>query len=122
MYKAKTVPTLELINKYEEEGYFFRFQNPQHRLTSRSKSWGMVYGSAREAIRDGSVVLSGKSCVTKAKALMEWSCYYDNNYVVLVFKGYDTYETGHDGEDVATYSRMVDVFSYDDFLSLYVED
>lgn len=121
VYKVKSVATKELIKKYEEAGYYFRFQDKKQRLTWRSKSWGMIYSSAREAERDGSTVLNGKSCVSKAKDLVRWCCEFDSKFhVVIVFKG-TWMEYGHDGEDVARYEGLVDVFDLDQFCEVAFE-
>ena len=78
----------------------------------------MIYKSAKEALRDGSEVLEGKSCVDKASRLKQWCCEFDNNWhVVIVFKGYHK-GYGSDGEDVCRYDGLIDVFSYDEFCSL----
>lgn len=117
-YKVKTVPTEELLKEYEDAGYYFRFQDKNYKLTSRSKSFGMIYSNAKEALADGSTVLNGKSCVSNPKDLIRWCCEFDNKFhVVIVFKG-TWKEHGHDGEDVVRYEGLVDVFEYNSFIKL----
>jgi hypothetical protein len=89
-------------------------------MSSRSKSWGMIYESAREAIVEGSTVLDGKSCTETAWELMRWHEEFDKDYVVVVFAGQEN-GNGHDGETVAIYEHKIDVFSYKDFVGLYEE-
>ncbi|MEG1482921.1 MAG: hypothetical protein RSA57_03885 [Cetobacterium sp.] len=115
MYKVNGVPTLELVEKFNEDSnIFFRFQNPHQKLTSRSESWGMIYGSKQEAIKNDCEILPGKSCMDTLKGLDKWITYFDDDYVVLVFEGCDTGVTGHDGEYVATYYKKVAVWSMKD--------
>lgn len=118
IYKVTEIPTIEKIKEYKNKGYFFRFQNPYYKLTSRSKSWGMIYSSAREAEKDGSTVLNGKSCVKDVTDLIEYVDRFGNDDVVLVFKGQEQQETGHDGEIVATYYKKIAVWKYEDFCNI----
>ncbi|MCD3245253.1 hypothetical protein G8S21_04725 [Clostridium botulinum C] len=126
-YKITGVPTIEEVRKFNEDPYvFFRFQNPYERLTKRSCSWGMMFQSKAEAIRDceewgmtpDEAVLNGKSCMDTLEGLHKWICEFDNDYVLLVFEGNDTGTTGHDGEYVATYHKKVAVWSYTDALNM----
>lgn len=122
MYKVTGVPTEELIEKYSNDSnIFFRFQEPHQRLTSRSKSWGMIYETEREAIADGCEILPGKSCMDTLEGLWKWAQYFDDDYVVLVFEGKDTGATGHDGEYVATYYKKVAVWSMEDVTKYAME-
>lgn len=114
--------TEELLNSLsEKENIYFRFHDPKRRISSRSKSWGMIYTSEREAIADGSDILYGKSCVETAAELMDWKNYFDENYVVIAFEGIDTRQSGHDGETVSTYQGKVATFSYQDFVNMFEE-
>jgi hypothetical protein len=103
----------------EQENVFFRFHDPDRRLSNRSKSWGMIFESEREALSCGSTVLEGKSCTETAEELMRWAGEFDNSYVIIVFEGQDTKEEGHDGEAVATYNKKIKCFSYQDFVSCF---
>lgn len=112
--------SVELLRELsEQKNVFFRFHDPKRRLSSRSKSWGMVFESEREALSCGSTVLNGKSCVKDAEKLMEWKRNFDDTYVIIAFEGWDTGETGHDGEIVATYYKKIKCFSYQDFVSCF---
>ena len=120
IYKKRDKCTPELLRQLsEKENVFFRFHNPYRRLSSRSKSWEMGYESELEAIREGSTVLEGKSCTKEAKDLMEFEHAFDSSYVVLAFEGWDTGQTGHDGEIVATYYKKVKCFNYEDFVNCF---
>lgn len=122
IYKVNGVPTKELVEKYNENNQiFFRFQEPHQKLTSRSKSWGMIYQTEREAITDGCEILPGKSCMDTLEGLKKWICEYNDDYVVLVFEGHDTGYTGHDGEYVATYYKKVAVWNMQDVV-IYLEN
>lgn len=123
MYKVNGKPTAELINKFDEDDHiFYRFQNPHYKLTSHSKSWGMIYSSAREAMvnaeQDGltreEAVLPGKSCMPTFKEILHWIDQFDDNDVLLIFNGSDTRVSGHDDEYVATYYNKVAVWSITD--------
>ncbi len=114
----KCIPRL-LEELSKKDNIFFRFHDPNRRMSSRSKSWGMIYTSEREAITDGSTVLEGKSCMPTAEQLMEWKDCFDDDYVVIAFYGCDTRETGHDGEYVATYIKKAAVFNYKDFCNCF---
>lgn len=103
----------------EQKNIFWRFHDPERRMSSRSKSWGMIYSSEREAIQDGSTILNGKSCEKYPENLMKWADCFDNSHVVIAFLGYDTRETGHDGEYVATYYQKIKTFNYDDFVKCF---
>lgn len=125
IYKVNGKPTKQLVDKYNNDSnIFFRFQDPHQKLTSRSCSWGMIYSSKTEAIRDykemgldpEDAILNGKSCMDTLEGLSQFTNAFDNSYVCLVFAGKDTYETGHDGEYVATYYNKVEVWSFDDVL------
>lgn len=130
IYKVNGVPTKELVERFNnDDNIFFRFQEPHQKLTSRSCSWGMIFQSKAEAIRDceqwgmtpDEAVLPGKSCTAKLKDLEKWICEFSNNYVVLAFEGTDTGVAGHDGEYVATYHKKVAVWSIED-VKKYLEE
>lgn len=123
-YKVNGVPNKEYIEKFDnDEHIFYRFQNPYIRLTSRSKSWGMIYNSEREArkaykdedLYPDDAILNGKSCMPTFEEIINYSQFYSNDDVLLVFYGADTYQTGHDGEYVARYYNKVAVWSIADF-------
>ena len=118
-YKVNSKATMELIEELNRnKDVYFRFQDPNIRLTKKSKSWGMIYSSAREAIADGSTVLNGKSCTETLEDLMQYAQYYDNNYIVMAFAG-EYNGTGHDGECVCKYNGKVAVFNFDDIINFY---
>jgi hypothetical protein len=110
----------ERLKELEKECYF-RFQNPKRELTSESKSWGMIYMSEKEAIEEGSYVLEGKSCVSKPTDLIDWMQSYNNSYVILAFKGEYVGE-GHDGEDVVKFREAVEVYDFDEFFNIFLDD
>jgi len=125
MYKVDSKPTKELIEKFDEDEHiFYRFQEPHQKLTSRSESWGMIYDTKAEAIRnctdnnltEEEAVLPGKSCMDTFKGIVNgrWFDQFDNDYVLLIFKGHDTRANGHDDEYVATYYKKVAVWSMAD--------
>lgn len=109
----------EMSGKDGDPRIFWRFHDPDRRMSRRSKSWGMIYSSAAEAIADGSDVLNGKSCADTPEELMRWKSCYDEDYVVVAFYGYDTGEIGHDGETVAEYIKKVATFRYTDFVNCF---
>lgn len=124
IYAVTHTLSKDLVDKLDNEpDVYYRFQDKNQKLTSRSESWGMIYGSRQEARRaykeegldPDDAVLPGKSCVSKLKDLDQWSPYYDNDYVILAFKGTDTGVVGHDGEIVATYHKKVATFSMEDY-------
>lgn len=122
VYKVNGVPTQELIEKLDNnDNIFFRFQEPHQKLTSRSKSWGMIYSTEREAIADGCEILPGKSCMPTFAEILRWLDYYCKDYILLAFEGNDTGYTGHDGEYVATYYKKVAVWNFED-VKKYAEE
>lgn len=130
IYKVDNKPTKELIEKLNDDrDVFFRFQNPYQKLTKRSKSWGMIYQSEREARSDyksmdldpDDAILNGKSCMDTLEGLYDWIDQFDKDYVVLAFYGSDTGETGHDEEYVCTYCGKVAVFNFKDVVE-YMEN
>lgn len=50
---------------------------------------------------------------------MDWSDQFGDSFVLLAFKGRDTYVTGHDGEYVAEYISPVAIFGFEDALEFY---
>ena len=128
VYKVNGKPNFKNINKFDDdEEIFYRWQNPYNKNTSRSCSWGMIYESKREAIKaaDGDeeyAILPGKSCMPTFKEILNWMGCFGEKDVLLIFKGYDTRCTGHDGEYVATYCKKVAVWSYEDVLNFVNEN
>ena len=118
-YKVDSKATIELIEELNSrKDVYFRFHDPSIRMTYKSKSWGMIYSSAREAEADGSEVLDGKSCMDTIEGLMQYEQYYDSSYVVIAFIG-DYNGLGTDGECVAKYNGKVAVFNFEDFTNFY---
>lgn len=118
-YKVDNKATMELIEELNNnKDVYFRFHDPSIRMTYKSKSWGMIYSSAREAEADGSEVLDGKSCMDTIEGLMQYEQYYDSSYVVIAFIG-DYNGLGTDGECVCKYNGKVAVFDFEDFTNFY---
>lgn len=118
-YKVDSKPTMELIEELNNrKDIYFRFHDPSIRMTYKSKSWGMIYSSAREAEADGSEVLEGKSCESTIEDLMAHVDQYDKDFVVIAFVG-DYNGIGTDGECVAKYRGKVAVFEFEDFTDFY---
>lgn len=121
----------DIVKYTDMENVWFRFQNPCNAIKGEyTQSWGMIYDSAEEAIEnceddnltEDEAVLSGKSCMPSLHEIMNWSQYYNNSDVLLIFKGYDTRETGHDGEYVAEYDELVAVWSMEDVIKFYTDN
>lgn len=120
----------ENLEKYNNDNnIFFRFQNPEWEIDEEhEESWGMIFSTREEAIEEAEewgmtedeAILPGKSCMPTLQGLMSWSSEFDKNYVVLVFKGYDTRVTGHDGEYVAEFNEAVEVWDFQEVLD-YME-
>lgn len=117
----------ELIENLDgKEDIFYRFHNPNRRLSSRSESWGMIFSSKAEALRDAresgldeeDAILPGKSCMPTFKEIFDFVDQFDKDYILIAFQGRDTRITGHDGEYVATYQKKVACFSFEDVLDL----
>lgn len=118
-YRVDRKATMELIEELNNnDNIYFRFHEPNIRMTYKSKSWGMIYSSAKEAEANDSEVLEGKSCTDTIEELMQWAHHYDNNYVVIAFVG-DYIGVGSDGECVCKYKGKVAVFEYEDFVDFY---
>lgn len=122
--------TVEDLRKFNDmENAFFRFHDPERRLSSRSKSWEMGYHSEAEARREyknmdldpDDAILNGKSCTDTAGELLNWSFSFGNGDVVIVFKGVDTRTIGHDGETVATYIKKLKTYDLKDFFDTLKE-
>lgn len=129
MFKVNGQPTQELIEKFNnDDNIFYRFQNPKFDLDENSESWGMIYGTREEAIENAEndgltedeAVLPGKSCMPTFEEILNWSPYFNNDDVLLVFEGRDTRVTGHDGEYVAYYWGEVATWSMED-VKAYLE-
>jgi hypothetical protein len=119
-YKVNGVPNKEDIENFDKDSsIFYRFQNPYNRLTSRSQSWGMIFGSKAEALRDceewgmtkEEAILNGKSCMLTFDEILNFSSEFSYDDVLLIFEGSETNETGHDGELVATYYKKIAVWN-----------
>ena len=90
----------------------------------------MIYSSEKEAIEccedddltPDEAVLPGKSCCPDALELMRWHDNFDDDYVVIAFKGWDTGATGHDGECVCEVLEVLNVFAYADFVTCFKKD
>lgn len=132
MFKVNAKLTQDLIDEFDsDDTIFYRFQNPNYAIEGDyTSSWGMIYESSEEARRSASefnwdeedAVLPGKSCMNTFENLMVgcWINQYDlETDVLLVFKGWNTGHTGHDGEFVAEYIEPVAVFSLKDACSFY---
>ena len=122
-YEITGKPAEELVEKFNKDNnIFFRFQNPEWKLTPESRSWGMIYGSEEEALEsaeeDGlteeEAVLPGKSCMDTLEGVWNWADQFDDSYVILVFEGEDTGVNGHDDEYVAEFIKPIAVWSIED--------
>ena len=115
IYTINNQPTNEKIQSYDANNdTYYRFQNPTH--AAGSQSWGQVYSTPEEALEDGSTILNGKSCCSTASKLYGFRHEFDNDYVVLVLKGWYV-EVGHDDEDVVDIDEVLEIWSYDEFVS-----
>lgn len=124
MFKVDGKLTKEMVEKFDNDSnIFYRFQNPDYEIEGEyTESWGMIFSSAEEArecaeewgLEEDEAVLPGKSCMDTFKGIMQFACQFSDNDVLLVFRGTDTYATGHDGEFVAEYEEPVAVFSMED--------
>lgn len=129
IFKVTGKPNAQDIIKYTDmQNIWFRFQNPKHDIKGEyTQSFGMIYDTVEEAIKncesdnltENEAILSGKSCMPSFHEIMTWSQYYSKDDVLLVFKGYDTRETGHDGEYVAEYEKTIAVYSINDVIEFY---
>jgi len=123
VYKKLDLCSPEVLEKLSHsDGVFFRFHDPNRRMSTRTKSWGMYFESAHEAVKNGGTILDGKSCENSPEELMRWATSFDNSYIVIAFYGHDTRKAGHDGETVATYYKKLKAFSYGDFCKCFKED
>lgn len=127
IYEVNNKPTVEKINNYDgESNTYYRFQMKDWEMGSQS--WGMIYGSADEAIEncedDGltpsTAVLDGKSCCDTAKDLMSFVQNFDKDFRVLVLTG-NYVEEGHDGESVVDVDEILEIWDYDEFADLMLE-
>lgn len=121
IYEVNNKPTLEKIEKYNEDRYiFYRYQMKDWEMGTQS--WGMIYSSAEEAIEccedDGltpdEAVLDGKSCCRTADELFGYSGNFDKDFRVLVVSGRSVGE-GHDGEDVVDIDEIIEIWDYTEF-------
>lgn len=119
VYKITGKPTVEKLNDYNyDDNMFYRFQNPMHEMGE--ESWGMIYKTREEAIEEGCTILNGKSCCWNVDDFTEYLSYYNNDYVVMIVKGWYV-ENGHDKEPVVDISEIVEVWDYDKFVEVYQE-
>lgn len=129
MFTVDTKLSKDLIEKFDEEdGVFYRFQNPDYDITGEyAQSWGMIFSSAEEArenaeewgLEENEAVLPGKSCMETFSDIMKFVTNFEDSDVLLVFDGVDTYEYGHDGEFVAKYIAPRAVISMQDAVEFY---
>jgi hypothetical protein len=126
IYEVNNKPTVEKIEKYDEKSnVYYRFQMKDWEMGTQS--WGMIYGSAEEAIEccedDGltpqTAVLDGKSCCDTAKELMSFIQNFDKDFRVLVLSG-SYVEEGHDGESVVDIDEILEIWDYDEFADLMI--
>lgn len=119
IYEVNNIPTAEKIEEYNrDKNTFYRFQCKDWEMGT--KSWGMIYSTQEEAIEDGSTVLDGKSCCRTANELYRFKNEFDNDFHVLVVKGWYV-EEGHDGEDVVDIEEITEIWSREDFLNIVKE-
>lgn len=131
MFKVDSKITANVIEKFDDDkNIFYRFQNPEYEIAGQyTQSWGSIFSSADEAIECAEewgyekedAVLPGKSCMDTFEGLMSgnWILQTGDNDVLLVFRGSDTYTTGHDGEFVAEYEEPIAVFSLENAINFY---
>lgn len=124
IYEVNNKPTLEKIEKYNEDRYtFFRYQMKDWEMGDQS--WGMIYSTAEEAIEncedDGltedEAVLDGKSACNTAQELFGFSGMFDKDFRVLVVSG-KSIGTGHDGEEVVDVDEILEIWDYEEFDNL----
>lgn len=127
IYEVNNKPTLEKIERYNEDRYtFFRYQMKDWEIGTQS--WGMIYSSAEEAIEccedDGltpdEAVLDGKSCCSTAQELFGFTSCFDKDFRVLVVSG-SSVGTGHDGEDVVDIDDILEIWDYNEFDKVMIE-
>ncbi|KRU40030.1 hypothetical protein [Clostridium sporogenes] len=124
IYEINSQPTIEKVNNFDENSnVYYRFQMKDWEIGTQS--WGMIYGSAEEAIEccedDGltpeTAVLNGKSCCSTAKELAELSSSFDKDFRILVVEG-NWIEYGHDDEDVVEITEIKEIWDFNEFLNL----
>ena len=123
-YEVNNMPTMEKINKYDEDRYtYYRFQEKDWEMGT--ESWGMVFSTREEAIEDceewgytpETAILNGKSCCDTAKELLSYCDRFDKDFRVLVLTG-NYVEEGHDSESVVDVDEIVEIWDYDDFIKV----
>lgn len=118
LYKVNNKPNEEKINKYDdEECVFYRFQCKDWEIGTQS--WGMIYETAEEAVKDGETVLNGKSACSTAYKLWDFAQCFDNDFRVLVVTG-EYVEEGHDGEDVIDIEDILEIWDFDEFIKCMI--
>jgi len=117
--------TEDFISKIDEgENTWWRWQDKEYEVGD--KSWGMVYGSekeARQAYKDlglnpDDAILQGKSAMDTFDGVMNFSTSFDDHHVLLAFEGSDTLAVGHDNEFVVNYVKTLGSFKYDDAIKM----
>lgn len=131
MFEVNGKITEELIEKFDEDSdIFYRFQNPKYEIEGEYRqSWGMIFSSEKQArecaeewgMSEEDAVLPGKSCMDTFEGVMRFFDEFAPTDVLLIFKGKDTYVSGHDGEYVAEYLEPIMVFSREDALEYYIK-
>ena len=125
--------TVKEIEKFDnDKNVFYRFQNPNFEVGE--ESWGMIYNTREEAIEacmeendcsyeeaEEYAILPGKSCMPTFEGILNFASQFDDDYVLLIFKGEDTRYTGHDDEYVARYDETITTLSMDEVVDLLNE-
>lgn len=132
MYKVNGTPNKKDIEEYDTSRYmFYRFQDPSHTIEGEyTQSWGMIYSSAEQArecadewgFTEDEAVLPGKSCMTSFEDVLDYADRFDDDDVLMVFYGYDTGVSGHDGEWVAEFNEAVAIWSMEDVIKYAQEN
>lgn len=126
IYPVNSKMTLELMEKFDEDrNIFYRWQNPTYEIAGEfTQSWGMIFSSEQEArecaeewgYTEDEMILPGKSCMDTLEHIVSFAAEFSDTDVLLVFRGADTWVTGHDGEYVARFDEPIAVFSMADIL------
>ena len=125
--------TVKEIEKFDnDKNVFYRFQNPDFEVGE--ESWGMIYNTREEAIEaymeendcsyeeaEEYAILPGKSCMPTFEGILNFASSFDDDFVLLIFKGEDTRYTGHDDEYVARYDETITTLSMDEVVDLLNE-
>ena len=125
--------TVKEIEKFDnDKNVFYRFQNPNFEVGE--ESWGMIYNTREEAIEacmeendcsyeeaEEYAILPGKSCMPTFEGIMNFASSFDDDYVLLIFRGEDTRCTGHDEEYVARYDETIAELTMSEVMELVDE-